>query len=240
MFSVDGYRLQRLDPKSSPALDDVTLQTPMNLVNKEEASRLHALTTRFSSGLRSILFPAGLQMTLSVTYAADPLSPDKIISTSQKTTNTEEAEMVLTPRWWDCHNSEPGRTRGQTSVDLVICEPLLPRILYPTTVLLSSRKTPLLPTGLPSHKAQCFNFPTDSILLISLLSHGKNSSLQPEGDPPRSETKLHLFLGRQMFSADNSVDNFLKRRGGKRGRGENISLSFSYFLPFPSFSNSHD
>ena len=73
--------------------------------------------------------------------------------------------------------------------------------------------------------------------LAPVLSPG---SLQPDGDPLRSETKLHLFLGRQMFSADNSVDNFLKREGGKRGRGENISLSFSYFLPFPSFSNSHD
>lgn len=28
------------DPKSSLGLDDVTLQTPMNLFNKEEASRL--------------------------------------------------------------------------------------------------------------------------------------------------------------------------------------------------------
>ena len=161
------------------------------------------------------------------------MSPDKIISTSQKTTNTEEAVMVLTPRWWDCHNSEPGRTRGQTSVDLVICEPLLPRILYPTMVLLSSRKTPLLPNGLPSHKAQCFNFPTDSILLISLLLHGKNSSLQPEGDPRRSETKLHLFLGRQMFSADNSVDNFLKR--GRQKRKGRKYFSFIFILPAFSF-----
>lgn len=47
LFSVDGYRLQRLDPKSSPGLDDVTLQTPMNLFNKEEASRLHTLTMHF-------------------------------------------------------------------------------------------------------------------------------------------------------------------------------------------------
>lgn len=149
--------------------------------------------------------------------------------------------MVLIPRWWDCHDSKPGKTWGQTSVDLVICEPLLPRIpSYPTMVLVLSRKTSLLPTGLPSHKVECFNFPTDGILLVSLLLHGKNSSLQPEGDPLRSEMKLHLFLGRQMFSADNSVDNFLKREGGKRGRGGNISLSFSYFLPFPSFSNSHD
>ena len=47
LFSVDGYRLQRLDPKFSPGLDDVTLHRPMNLFNKEEASGLHALAMHF-------------------------------------------------------------------------------------------------------------------------------------------------------------------------------------------------
>lgn len=64
---------------------------------------------------------------------------------------------------------------------------------------------------------------------------------------PRSKAKLHLFVGRQMFSADNLLNNFEiekekeGRRGGKekgRGRGvggaRNILLSiFALFFFSP-------
>ena len=76
---------------------------------------------------------------------------------------------------------------------------------------LLSRKTPLFVALLSSHKAHYFSF-TDSIFLISLLSCGKNPSFQSEGDLLRSETKLHLLVGRQMFSADNMLNNFKTER----------------------------
>lgn len=70
---------------------------------------------------------------------------------------------------------------------------------------------------------------------------------------PRSKAKLHLFVGRQMFSADNLLNNFEieKEKEGRRGGGEGeregswrskkySSLHFCTFFLFPSFSNSCD
>lgn len=62
---------------------------------------------------------------------------------------------------------------------------------------------------------------------------------------PRSKAKLHLFVGRQMFSADNLLNNFEiekekeGRRGGRRrgegGELEEQEIFFSLFLHFFSF-----
>lgn len=62
---------------------------------------------------------------------------------------------------------------------------------------------------------------------------------------PRSKAKLHLFVGRQMFSADNLLNNFEiekekeGRRGGRRrgegGELEEQEILFSLFLHFFSF-----
>lgn len=149
--------------------------------------------------------PGELLLTLLTgTYFADPLSPDKIISTSRISTEAEGRQRALAPWQWARSNEDMGTDSCRPPVS----ESLLSGILsYPATVTPSSRKIPLLVTLLSSHQAQYFNF-TDSIWLLSLLSCGRNSSFQPEGDMPSSETKLHGFFGRQMFSADNFLNNF--------------------------------
>lgn len=153
---------------------------------------------------------------LTGTYLADPLSPDKIISTSLIST---EAEGGKEWRGLSLHSGRPARwrrTRGGTAVD---SEPVFfsECFLTPTMVTPSSRKTPLFATFLSSHQAQYFSF-TDSIWLISLLSCDRNSPFQPEGDMPSSETKLHLFFGRQMFSADNLLNTFWREREERAGQ----------------------
>lgn len=65
----------------------------MNLLNKEEASRPHTLAGHFLPRPSEFLLPAELLLTgLTRTYSANPLSPDKIISTGQISTEAEGEE----------------------------------------------------------------------------------------------------------------------------------------------------
>lgn len=60
----------------------------MHLLNKEEAFSSHILALHFLPSSSSSLLPTGLMLILFTgTYFAEPLSPDKIISTSQIATN---------------------------------------------------------------------------------------------------------------------------------------------------------
>lgn len=159
----------------------------MNLLNKEEASRPHTLAWHFLPRPSEFLLPTELLLTpLTGTYFANPLSPDKIISASQISWRPRE-EIGLQLHGKYAHSN------GDTGTDSCrprVSQSLLSEMLsYPAMVTPSRRKPPLFAT-LSSHQTQYFSFP-DSIWLISLLSCGRNSSFQPEGDTPSSETKLH-------------------------------------------------
>lgn len=71
---------------SSPSPEQATLQRPMNLLNKE-ASRPQTSALHFLPRPSQLPLPAkALSTVFTGTYFVDPLSPDKIISTSQRAT----------------------------------------------------------------------------------------------------------------------------------------------------------
>lgn len=149
------------------------------------------------------------------TSLADPLSPDKIIKTSQITTSTEEVEIASLGQ--GVAEAQVSEKAGSKLLDPTAGHCFFPEsFLIPQWCHCGARKHHFA-TLLSSHKAQYFSS-TDSILLISRLSCGR----KPERDVLSSDTKLHLFFERQMFSADNGMTFFFfltkvrKRRKRRR------------------------
>lgn len=124
--------IQRLGPKVSPSPDDCTPQRPMNLLNKGEVPRLHALAQHVLP--RTSLLPTPCRACAASLLRH--LLHDKISRTSQVTMQEGSGPDSLHGRRASHSGArKPRRAWEWTAIGLGVHEPLLPGILfYPTGV----------------------------------------------------------------------------------------------------------